>query len=93
MLRVTSPHCLYVPDNVRVICSYHALDSLVVGVPDSGVALLGDCLYAPPYRLRREGDTTDFGMVRKLLAERHEWYVDAHSAPRNLASMGPQDET
>jgi hypothetical protein len=32
-------------------------------------------------------------MLRKLLAERHDWHVDAHTAPRNLASMGPQDET
>jgi hypothetical protein len=32
-------------------------------------------------------------MLRKLLAERHDWYVDAHTAPRNLASMGSQDET
>jgi hypothetical protein len=32
-------------------------------------------------------------LVRKLLAERHDWYFDAHSAPRDLASIGPQDET
>jgi hypothetical protein len=32
-------------------------------------------------------------MVRKLLAERHDRYVDAHSAPRDLVSIGPQDET
>jgi hypothetical protein len=32
-------------------------------------------------------------LVRKLRAERHVWYFDAHSAPRDLASIGPQDET
>ncbi|HEU4945529.1 MAG TPA: MBL fold metallo-hydrolase [Kribbella sp.] len=81
---------------LRHVGGNHAPDSLVAVVPDSDVALLGDCFYPPPYHLRREGEATDFAMVRALLAERHEWYVDSHSAPRRLASagrQGPQDET
>ena len=71
---------------LRHVGGNHATDSLVAFVPDSGVVLLGDCFYPPAFHLREEGDTTDFAMVRRLLAERHTWYVDAHSAPRNLAS-------
>lgn len=81
---------------LRHVGGNHAPDSLVAVVPDSGVALLGDCFYPPPFHQRAESDTTDFAMVRRLLAERHDWYVDAHSAPRNLASTtsaGSPDET
>jgi glyoxylase-like metal-dependent hydrolase (beta-lactamase superfamily II) len=67
---------------VRHVGGNHAEDSSIVVDPESGVVLLGDCFYPPPFHLRKEGDTTDFGMVRRLMAERHEWYVDAHSAPR-----------
>jgi len=59
-------------------------------VPDSGVMLLGDCFYPPPHHLRTETDTADFGMVRRLLGERHAWYVDAHSAPRRLAAAAEE---
>ncbi|MEU4604652.1 MBL fold metallo-hydrolase [Kribbella sp. NPDC023972] len=60
----------------------HAPDSLVVTVPDSRVILLGDCFYPPPYHLRAHGDTIDHALVKRLLAERHSWYIDAHSPPR-----------
>lgn len=90
---VIPPHrtfedCLTLPGGVelRHVGGRHAPDSLVAVVRDSGVVLLGDCFYPPPYHRRAETDTTDFAMVRRLLAQRHDWYVDAHSAPRNLAS-------
>ncbi len=67
---------------VRHVGGRHAPDSAVVVVPDSGVMLMGDCYFPPPFHLREEGDEMDFGMVRRLLAERHRWYVDSHSAPR-----------
>jgi glyoxylase-like metal-dependent hydrolase (beta-lactamase superfamily II) len=72
--------------DLRFVGGKHAPDSIVAVVPDSGVMVLGDCFYPPPFHLRTETDTTDFGMVRRLLAERHAWYVDAHSAPRRLAA-------
>lgn len=66
----------------------HAPDSAVVVVPDSSVMLVGDCYFPPPYHLREEGDGIDFALAKRLLAERHSWYVDAHSPPR-----GPGSET
>ncbi|SIN29238.1 hypothetical protein [Micromonospora cremea] len=54
--------------------------------PHSGVLLLGDCFYPPPYHLRQPGDTYDAALIRSLLDEstfgRLDWYVDSHSHPR-----------
>jgi glyoxylase-like metal-dependent hydrolase (beta-lactamase superfamily II) len=63
----------------------HAADSLVVTVPDSGVMLLGDCFYPPPYHLRGPDADVDHALIKRLLAERHPWYIDAHSSPRRLS--------
>ena len=79
---------LTLPTGVRLrhVGGQHAPDSLVVLDPESYVALLGDCFYPPPFHERSDGDGTDQRMVRRLLAERHDWYVDAHSAPRRYTS-------
>jgi glyoxylase-like metal-dependent hydrolase (beta-lactamase superfamily II) len=71
---------------LRHVGGNHAEDSLIVIDPESSVVALGDCFYPPPFHLREDGDTTDHRMLRHLLAERHEWYVDAHSAPRRHPS-------
>ncbi|MET7283841.1 MBL fold metallo-hydrolase [Kribbella sp. NPDC005582] len=71
---------------VRHVGGRHAPDSSVVVVPGSGVMLLGDCYFPPPFHLRSEDDGNDFGLAKRLLAEGHRWYVDAHSAPQE----GPQ---
>jgi hypothetical protein len=47
--------------------------------------VLGDCFYPPPYHLRGSGDTADYAMMKRLLSERHSWYIDAHSSPRRLS--------
>ncbi len=81
---------------VRHVGGRHAPDSAVVTVPDAGVMLLGDCYFPPPFHLREEGDGLDHAMARRLLRERHAWYVDAHSPPRSLAgasAAGPESET
>jgi glyoxylase-like metal-dependent hydrolase (beta-lactamase superfamily II) len=65
----------------------HAADSVVVTVPDSGVRLLGDCFYPPPYHLRRPDDRHDLAMVRSLLRDDIDWYVDAHDVPRSAAEV------
>jgi glyoxylase-like metal-dependent hydrolase (beta-lactamase superfamily II) len=65
----------------------HAVDSIVLTVPDSGVRLVGDCFYPPPYHLRRPGDDHDLDMVRGLLRDDIAWYVDAHSAPQPAAAV------
>ena len=68
---------------LRHVGGGHAEDSADRGRPRVRRSqLLGDCFYPPPFHLRGEDDTTDFAMVRRLLAERLDWYVDAHSAPR-----------
>jgi glyoxylase-like metal-dependent hydrolase (beta-lactamase superfamily II) len=84
----TFDQTLTLPTGVQLthVGGKHAPDSTVVTDPESGVAFLGDCFYPPPFHERSESDTTDFRMTRRLLAERHDWYVDAHSAPRRLAA-------
>ncbi|MEV6105368.1 MBL fold metallo-hydrolase [Streptomyces sp. NPDC051940] len=66
---------------VRHVGGRHAPDSTVVAVPDSGVLLLGDCFYPPPYHLREPGDDIDRALVEGLVAEGFDWYVDSHSPP------------
>jgi glyoxylase-like metal-dependent hydrolase (beta-lactamase superfamily II) len=68
---------------LRHVGGNHAPDSLIA-VAD-GVALLGDAFYPPPYHLRTPDDTADYAMIRQLLGEQHDWYVDAHSPPRRLS--------
>jgi glyoxylase-like metal-dependent hydrolase (beta-lactamase superfamily II) len=70
---------------LRHVGGAHAIDSLVVTVPDSGVLLLGDCFYPPPLHLREQGDGLDLDMVRSLLHDDIGWYVDAHSPPWSAA--------
>jgi glyoxylase-like metal-dependent hydrolase (beta-lactamase superfamily II) len=69
---------------LRHVGGNHAPDSLIV-VTD-GVALLGDAFYPPPYHVRKPDDTIDYAMVKALLQEQYDWYVDAHSAPRTRSS-------
>lgn len=76
---------LTLPNDVvlRHVGGNHAPDSVIVLA--DGVALLGDAFYPPPYHLRTPDDTVDYAMVKRLLSERHNWYVDAHSPPRQLS--------
>ena len=53
---------------------------------DSGVMLLGDAFYPPPFHLRAPDDILDYAMVEQFLSERHSYYVDAHSPPRTLSA-------
>ncbi|MGW6200386.1 MBL fold metallo-hydrolase [Kribbella sp. NPDC055110] len=69
---------------LRHVGGNHAPDSTIVLA--DGVALLGDAFYPPPYHLRTPDDTLDYAMVKRLLSERHDWYVDAHSAPRSRSA-------
>jgi glyoxylase-like metal-dependent hydrolase (beta-lactamase superfamily II) len=80
---------LTLPVGVRLhhVGGQHAVDSIIVTVPDDRVRLLGDCFYPPPFHLRREGDAHDLDMVRGLLVDGVDWYVDAHSAPQSAADV------
>ena len=81
----TFDDALTLPDDVvlRHVGGNHAPDSIIVLA--DGVALLGDAFYPPPYHLRTPDDTVDYAMIKQLLSERHDWYVDAHSPPRRLS--------
>lgn len=85
----TFTEVLDLPGDVRLrhVGGGHAVDSLVVEVPDSGVLLLGDCFYPPPWHLRRPGDGHDLALVRRLVSNRFEWYVDSHDEPRHRAAV------
>ncbi|WP_344179269.1 MBL fold metallo-hydrolase [Kribbella lupini] len=69
---------------LRHVGGRHAPDSIVAVDPESDVMLVGDCYYPPPFHLRTDEDTTDFGMARRLLREGHAYYVDSHSEPRKM---------
>lgn len=73
---------------LRHVGGRHAVDSSVVEVPDSKVLLLGDSFYPPPWHLREPGDAPDLGMVRVLVSDRFDWYVDSHSEPRHRDEVG-----
>ncbi|MBM0237640.1 hypothetical protein JNW88_11565 [Micromonospora sp. ATA32] len=68
----------------RHVGGRHAADSAVVLVPDSGVALLGDCFYPPPAHLREPGDGLDLDLVRGLLDDDYHWYAASHTEPVTL---------
>lgn len=91
---VVPPHrtfddALVLPTGVelRHVGGRHAEDSTVVTVPDSGVLLLGDSFYPPPFHLRQPGDDLDLDLVRSLISDDVQWYVDSHSNPRSLAEV------
>ncbi|MEV0798635.1 MBL fold metallo-hydrolase [Kribbella sp. NPDC050281] len=69
---------------LRHVGGNHAPDSLVA--IDSGVVLIGDAFYPPPYHQRTSEDSADYAMIKQLLSERHDWYVDAHSPPRRRSA-------
>ncbi|MEQ4303709.1 MBL fold metallo-hydrolase [Plantactinospora sp. B6F1] len=78
---------LTLPTGVRLrhVGGAHAPDSTVAYVPDAGVVLLGDCFYPPPAHLRGPDDGLDLAMLRGLLDDDYEWYVDSHGEPATLA--------
>ena len=59
----------------------HAPDSVVVRVPQAKVMFVGDCYYPPPMHLRNPGDSFNFAMMRSLIREDIDWYIDGHTEP------------
>ena len=55
----------------------HADDSVVVSA--DGVMFVGDCYYPPIGEAYHPDNPPDFGMVERLLAYGHRWYVPGHS--------------
>ena len=78
--------------DVHHVGGSHAQDSTIVAVPDSGVLLLGDSIYPPPFHLNNEhGEGYDEPLIRRLLDVKefggHEWYVDSHNNPRSRTTL------
>lgn len=72
---------------VRHVGGRHAPDSAVVADPESGVLLLGDCYYPPPFHLREPSDRPDLATVARLVDDRFEWYVESHDAPQRRSAV------
>jgi glyoxylase-like metal-dependent hydrolase (beta-lactamase superfamily II) len=66
---------------LRHVGGNHSEDSIVVVDPESRVMLLGDAFYPPPFHLREEADGPDLALLRRLLSDEVDWYVEAHDSP------------
>jgi len=42
---------------------------------------LGDCFYVPPLHLRKPGDVSDIGMLKRIQNDAYEKYVEGHGVP------------
>ena len=71
----------HVTIDIEHVGGRHAPDSVVVRLPQSRVMFLGDCFYPPPLHLRTPEDTYDYAMMRSLIREDYDWYVDGHNEP------------
>lgn len=61
----------------------HAPDSIVVGIPQSGVIFLGDSYYPPPLSTREpDDDDLALDLLDDLLNQQYELYIDGHGPPR-----------
>lgn len=72
---------------VRHVGGRHAPDSSIVLDTESEVALAGDSFYPPPVHVRRDGDTHDHVLLRKLLRLPVEWLVESHGPPRRRSGL------
>ncbi len=59
----------------------HAEDSIVVKVPEDGVMFIGDCYYPPPLHLRQPDSAPSLDMLRSLLDDAYQLYVEGHDKP------------
>jgi glyoxylase-like metal-dependent hydrolase (beta-lactamase superfamily II) len=59
----------------------HAKDSIIVKVPQEKVMFLGDCFYVPPLHLRKPGDVSDIGMLKRMQNDSYDLYVEGHGVP------------
>ncbi|WP_077326366.1 MBL fold metallo-hydrolase [Virgibacillus siamensis] len=65
----------------------HANDSILVKELESNVIFVGDCFYPPSLHLRKEGDTYDLDILKKLEQEAADVYVHGHGEPANLKEL------
>ena len=83
-LVLTKAMTLYVDDviiEIEHVGGTHSPDSLVVRLPQSRILFLGDCYYPPPLHVRNPEDTFNFALMRSLIRDDIDVYVDGHNAP------------
>lgn len=82
---------LLYPDGVRIelehVGGQHAADSIIVRLPEARVMFIADCYYPPPAHLRKPEDTLDVRMIRSLLDEDIDVYIDGHGLPLTRADF------
>lgn len=59
----------------------HSPDSVIVTLPQSRIRFVGDCYYPPPAHLRTPDDKIDFALMRRLIRDDIDTYVDGHNPP------------
>ncbi|MCB9450841.1 MAG: MBL fold metallo-hydrolase [Anaerolineaceae bacterium] len=76
---------LYLGDlrvDIEHVGGQHSPDSSVVRVPSEGIIFVADAYYPPVPDYRQPGDTADFDLLARLLAdETIQHIVDGHSTP------------
>jgi glyoxylase-like metal-dependent hydrolase (beta-lactamase superfamily II) len=65
----------------------HTPESTIVRVPRDGVVFLGDCYYPPPYHLRSPDDRPDLDLLKSIVSDDYEWYVESHAPPWRRTDM------
>lgn len=66
----------------------HAMDSIVVRIPEAGVMFVGDAYYPPPLHLRDEDDIDlDIAMLESFISDDYHLYVDGHGEQRSRAEL------
>jgi len=66
----------------------HTPESTIVRIPRDGVIFLGDCYYPPPYHLRGPEDGLDLDLLKSIVSNDYEWYVESHAPPWRRADIG-----
>ncbi len=67
--------------DIEHVVSNHSPDSVVVRLPESRIMFVGDCFYQPPAYLGLPQETLDYALMRQLIREDIDLYVDGHSEP------------
>ena len=61
----------------------HAGDSIIVRVPQAKVMFIGDCYYPPPLHLRPPRATHSFTLLRAIIDEAYDIYIEGHADPNS----------
>jgi glyoxylase-like metal-dependent hydrolase (beta-lactamase superfamily II) len=69
---------------LEAVMGRHALDSIVVRIPEARVIFIADSYYPPPLSIRDEDDIDlAIAMMESFVSDDYDIYVDGHGPPRN----------